>query len=938
MWAVALATATLAALSAAPAAQAQLGGGVLPLPGGRQVPGYQADDGRGFRNILPPGQNGLINAPQLGAFVASGARPPHSDDQLRMYADLVFATPGIDAAGLDRFFKDASFGVKPGDVERSYSPRGDVTIVRDRGFGVPHVYGNTRAGSMFGAGYVGGEDRLFFMDVLRNLGRGSLSSFAGGANRSMDRAQWLETPYTEADLQRQVDQLDDLYGAEGKQIQDDVTAYVEGINAYIADAKLNPLLMPGEYAAIGKPAGPDPWTARDVIATAALVGGIFGKGGGSELDSALAYQAARQRFGRRRGTRVWRDFRAAEDPEAPATVHRKRFPYQAQPKKIRKGSLALPDRDSVEKAKAVPEEAGAAASGSSGGPLDGLLAFPTANSNALLVSARESASGRPIAVMGPQTGYFAPQILMEIDIHGPGIDARGASFPGVNLYVQLGRGRDYAFSATSAGQDIVDTFASPLCEPGGGQPTKASMHYRFRGQCVPIEVLERTNSWQPSAGDMAPAGSETLRSERTQLGIVTARATIKGKPVIYTKLRSTYLHEIDSARGFVDFNDPAKMNNAQDFQRAASKIGYTFNWLYADDRDIAYYNSGNNPVRSKRVDPSLPTQGRFPWRRYDADANTAAYTSFAAHPNVINQTFLTSWNNKPARGYRAADANFEYTSIYRSEPLDDRIRASIRGSRKMSLAQLVDAMETSGVVDVRGDKVLAFLLTALGRQSDPALRDAIAKLRAWRRDGSLRKDADRDGVYEHTEAIRIMDAWWPKLVDAQFGPVLGEPLLERFLAIKRLDNDPNNGGEHLGSAYQGGTYGLVEKDLRTLLGRKRLRRAGYSRRSANVRGRYSRVYCGATRRRKATLPRCRRALASSLKSALGMPAQELYKDEVCESQPGLGPQDPGRKAFDQYCYDAVRFRPLGAAEQPLIHWINRPTFQQIVEIESHRPR
>ncbi|MBA2794257.1 MAG: penicillin acylase family protein, partial [Thermoleophilaceae bacterium] len=576
----------LAACAIAPTAQAQLGGGLLELPGVElpgggqapaQVPTYQADDGRGVRNILPPGQNGLLNAPQLGAFASAGARPKHSDDQLKMYGDLVFATPGLSAASLDNFFKDASFGVKPGDVERSYSPRSDVTILRDKGFGVPHVYGSTRAGSMFGAGYVGGEDRLFFMDVLRNLGRAQLSTFAGGANREMDREQWLQTPYTEADLQRQVDQLDDLYGAEGKQIQDDAAAYVDGINAYIANAKINPLLMPAEYAAIGRAGGPEPWSTRDVIATAALVGGIFGKGGGEELDSALAYQEARRLFGKRVGTKVWRDFRSAEDPEAPTTVLRKRFPYQAQPKKVRKNSVALPDRGSVKKSKAVPgESASRSSTASSGGPLDGLLAFPTANSNALLVSAKEPQTGRPIAVMGPQTGYFAPQILMEIDIHGPGIDARGAAFPGVNLYVQLGRGRDYAFSATSAGQDIIDTFAAPLCEPGGDAPTLDSMHYIFRGKCEPIEVLERKNSWMSSAGDMTPSGSETLRAERTKLGIVNARATIKGKPVVYTKLRSTYLHEVDSARGFVDFNDPAKMKNAQDFQRAASKIGYTF--------------------------------------------------------------------------------------------------------------------------------------------------------------------------------------------------------------------------------------------------------------------------------------------------------------------------------------------------------------------------
>ena len=84
-------------------------------------------------------------------------------------------------------------------------------------------------------------------------------------------------------------------------------------------------------------------------------------------------------------------------------------------------------------------------------------------SNALLVSAADSASGHPLAVMGPQVSYFSPQILMEQDIHGPGIDAEGAAFPGTNLYVELGHGQDYAWSATSSGQNIIDTFATRRC-------------------------------------------------------------------------------------------------------------------------------------------------------------------------------------------------------------------------------------------------------------------------------------------------------------------------------------------------------------------------------------------------------------------------------------------------------------------------------------------
>ena len=29
-------------------------------------------------------------------------------------------------------------------------------------------------------------------------------------------------------------------------------------------------------------------------------------------------------------------------------------------------------------------------------------------------------------------------------------------------------------------------------------------------------------------------------------------------------------------------------------------------------------------------------------------------------------------------------------------------------------------------------------------------------------------------------------------------------------------------------------------------------------------------------------------------------------------------------------------RPLGGVTQPLIHWINRPTYQQAIEIQGHR--
>ena len=94
-------------------------------------------------------------------------------------------------------------------------------------------------------------------------------------------------------------------------------------------------------------------------------------------------------------------------------------------------------------------------------------------------------------MIGPQVGYFMPQILIEQDLHGPDIDATGAAFAGVSPYVLLGRGQDYAWSATSAGQDIIDTFAEQLCEPDGRPPP-----------CSPRTTSTRASAarWRPSRG------------------------------------------------------------------------------------------------------------------------------------------------------------------------------------------------------------------------------------------------------------------------------------------------------------------------------------------------------------------------------------------------------------------------------------------------------
>ena len=889
-------------------------------PAAAQVQPYRTDDFGGFRDVLPPGTNGRSNLVELAAFLATGARPAHNDDQRDMYARLLSAIPGVTNDNIGSLFKDASFGVAPGDQDRAYSPTPGLTITRDGSYGVPHVYGATRQAAMFGLGYIAAEDRLFFIDVLRHTGRGELSSFAGGAsgNRKQDADQWTLAPYTEADLERQADQLDDLYGADGLQLQQDAASYVAGVNQYISEARLDVTKLPGEYAAIGQPGGPEPWKVTDIIATASLVGGIFGKGGGDELTQMELRRSFRARYGARRGERLWREWASYEDADAPTTVKRSRaFPYQTPPKRPARGGMAIADAGSLRRTNVVAQGTGSAASTRTAtrrASVRGVLPDDLRSmsmSNALVVSGAESTSGRPLAVFGPQTAYFAPQILMEQDVHAPGIDARGAAFPGVNLYVQLGRGQDYAWSATSAGQDIIDTFAVDLCEPGGEKPTSGSMHYLFRGACTAIEILEKTNRWSTTLADATPAGSQRLRAERTKLGLVSGRATIRGKPVAYTRLRSTYLHEIDSARGFSDFNNPEKVRDARSFQRAAHRIGYTFNWLYVDDKDIAYFNSGDNPQRARGVTGQLPMPARLEWRGFDADRNTAAYTSFDKHPQAINgQPYMTSWNNKQARGYAGADSNL-FSSVFRSQMLDQEIEARIGGPAKIDLPGLVEAMGEAATTDLRAEKVLPLALRVIGEPADPRTADAVAKLRAWVADGAHRRDRDGDGRYEHAGAVRILDAFWPRWMRAQFAGSLGDGLLDRLTRAHQLDNTPNSNGAHQGSAYQEGWYGYAHKDLQRVLGRK-------------VRQPYSKRYCGGGVR-----SRCRSALRAALAASLDDSVNTLYRDAQCAE---------AGKPSHQACFDSISFRATGAVTQPMIGWQNRPTYQQVVEVQGHRPR
>ena len=882
----------------------------LMLPGASfaQETEVESFDFGGFRNVLPGGQGETVNASEFAAFQAGGERPNTFMDQLPLYDDLIQAAPTLTSADLDKYFKSAEFGTDNTQLEST--PRPGVQIYRDA-YSVPKVFGATRSDSMFGAGYVSAQDRLFLMDVLRHTARATLSELAGPANIEMDAAQLLIADYDEEELQQMLDRSAAEAGPEGAQLKQDLLDFVDGINAYIAEARSDPDKMPVEYPALGKEI--EDWKPTDTVAIASLIGGIFGKGGGEEARVSLAYQAIRKRFGRRRGARVYQDFRNFDNPEAPTTAH-KRFPYPRFGKPRRR-ALAMIDPGSF--ADANPIVSGEVP-GESAQAVKPFIQRREA-SNVLLVGRQESKSGTPIAVMGPQVGYYSPQILMEMEIHGPdGLHARGATFPGISLYVLLGRGQDFSWSATTANTDVVDQFVEKLCEPDGSEPTTDSEHYLYKGECVPFKVSERQFQTTKAVTDLIPPPDLSppqevhLRVFRSVHGPIQARATVKGQPVAIAEARSTYFHELESAIAFkrLNFNE---IDSARSFQRTMRDINFAFNWFYADDRDIAWTLSGWYPRRAKGTHPDFPTwgTGEWDWQGFDSSDYSSRRISATKLPRSRNpgQGYLVNWNNKQAPGWRAADDYWNYGSIQRMTRLEDRIRRGIRGNRKLDLAGLTRAMELGATTDLRGWELYRWLRRVTGRGNSAESREAIGLLDSWVRAGSHRRDVDGDNVIEHGPAIAVMDDWWPLIARGVFAPALGETVFNAILDVHSFGSPPPDDG----SAFGSGWWSEVQTDLRSLVG-------------ARVGDPLSRPYCGRGKRRA-----CRRVLLSALTQAIASAKQRFGVS-------ALGDIEMQATCDEDALCDEIVFTVAGAVGMPDIPWQDRPTFQQIVEIQGHRPR
>jgi len=772
-------------------------------------------------NVLPPGE-----AADSG---------PNSTDQLALYDGLTPHWNAVSLSNVRRFFKPETFGVQ-GKAQRVEDVgRKGLKIVRDK-WGVAHVTGKTRADVMYGSGWVTAEDRNLLMQLVRGPSRIAALDVPGldAFGLALSGRVFIPSQQAETFLAEQYRVLEGL-GAKGRAIIADIDSFVAGVNGYIGKSGLQ---IPR-------------WTRNDFVASAALIGGIFGVAGGDEVRRSEYLNALEKQLGAAEGRKVWDDLRQTKDPSSPVSMPGN-FSYGEA------SGSAMPGNAVVDDGSFQPYE-----------PAGPKLAKhrSMSMSNALLIGAKKSVSKHPIFVAGPQVGYFWPEFFVELDLHGGGLDTRGASFPGIG-YVVIGRGKDYVWSAMSSHSDIVDTFVETLC--GGDE-----LHYVYKGECRAMGTFD--------AGLLKGTGEtpdQRLIYHTTVHGPVQGYATVGGTRVALSRQRSTYGRELASAQAFADLN-MNRVHSARDFIRVMNQEEFSFNWVYADDRDIALFSAARLPNRAPGVDIGLPTigTGNYEWQGFEP---------LAAHARTINPAsgMILAWNNRPARDYSAPDDHWAWGPVQRVQLLEE----AVKRYKKHNVGSVVGAMNQAATQDLRAVLVWPAIKAMLDKGPAPSARDAqmASLVDAWRSRGASRLDGDLDGRIDDPGAA-VMDAAWPKIADAVMSPVLG-PLTDRLAQL--IPRDDNAGNQ--GSAYDSGWYGYVRKDLSATL-----------------------TYCGDGNQT---------ACITSLWSAIDKAGDQLQDAQGSNPSAWRADARPER----------IRFVPglLGKT----MRWTNRPTFQQVVSFSRHRPR
>ncbi len=632
------------------------------------------------RNILPSGQYGTPG--------------PNAASQATLYNALTPLFDHVTPNDLFTDYKSEKLSVDTdGPTTQEAVPFPGVTLLRDR-FNVPHIYADTHAGGVETAGWILAEDRGLLLEQARYNSRVAVIDAPGlsaiGLTASLQ--SFKPSAQTEAVVSEETKALQ-RSGKEGKAVLRDIDSYVAGINAYLATTHSTNA----------------PWTRNDVYAVNALKGQFLGQGGGREAQNSEFLNGLQQQLGTGRGFQAFNDLRQFKNPRSVTSINGT-FPTGTSPQSI---PAAWCSTTTASRRRPPPRRASRGSTSTK----------PVQASNELMVTGRHSTTGHPILVGGPQISYFFPGLVLEMDMHAPGLHWRGATsapFPG---YLLIGRTPRFSTTLTSASSDIIDEYAETLC---GGSTQK----YMYKGKCRDMGHF-----------DAGTLNGDPVNFLTTVHGPVQGYGKVHGRTVAISSKRSSYLKDVLDQLFFRRLSD-GQVKNPKTFFKAASLTPQTFNSFYIDSKHIADVHERPRP------DPACERRSGPPDQGHREVRVARLPEADGPHPREGQQAgFMTNWNNGAARGFGAADDEWNRNgSVGRVNLLNFNLKR-LEKKGKWSPASITSAMNAAATEDVRAIVMLPLLDKLLRGTTAPSpmAQQMLDLMNQWRQHGGNRLDLNGDG-------------------------------------------------------------------------------------------------------------------------------------------------------------------------------------------------
>ena len=593
-------------------------------------------------------------------------------------------------------------------------------IVIDR-WGIPHIYAENADDLFFAQGFNAARDRLWQLDLWRRQGEGKLAEAFGSRFVNQDRAARLFLYRGDLDKEFR------SYHPRARQI---LTAFTEGINAYIDLTRSRPGLLPMEFNLTRSK--PGYWTPTTPLVR------IFG------LTRNVGREVALAQLVHQMGTQAVEkvsSFEPAAKLEVPKGLDLSLIDAGVlKDYNLARGGVAFKPTDFASRMPRAERERFAQLLSAAAGGAPSSEAMYESNNWAL--SGKLTRSGKPILAGDPHRTQSVPSLRYIAHLVAPGWNVIGAGEPALPG-ISLGHNERIAYALTIF--SFADEEDLYVYDTNPDDPSQ----YLYRGAWEAMRTVRETIAVKGGA----PV-AVTLKF--TRHGPVLSEDPAHHKAYA---LRAAYLeHE-----GTAAYLASLRLGQAQNWTQftAAMEKHYTpsENMAYADlDGNIGWFGCSIAPVRPNwnGLLP-VPGNGEYEWQ---------GFLDTKKLPRILNPAagFFASANqyNIP-RGYPFIGiSSHEWAEPYRF----NRIIEVLGAGRKFTLEDSTRLQYDDVSLPARE---LVPLISRL-KSDKPEVMEAIASLRQW--DRVLSRSSSAASIFESWVAQlhkNVFALYVPPAVRSVFG-------------------------------------------------------------------------------------------------------------------------------------------------------------------------